>query len=315
MIFWNHPIIFIQEGFLDFMIVGLINWVYLQEGSSSWDSSSLIFTNILTIFLLGICSVLFCFVTCYLWPKFGKLKTKKLKSKYRPAYEMIDLRHGHWTMLHPIFFMLRRVCFAVGVCVLHKYAAIQIFLLMGPTLAVMLILAGLKPLKGGSPINDLEIYNCVTLLCLTYCIMIFTSFGSEPEAKYTIGYFMVLIIYQNIIFNIFMVSKDPTRIMCIKCKLRWAKSGQLKDRLKLRAQKTKNIFSNKFGIGKQDRTRVSDALTDKTGRKLDTIGELSIESMASDEELKIECDKLGIDDHNLKTKDRTSNDIKNQIID
>lgn len=175
-----------------------------------------------------------------------------------------------------------------------------------PTIAVMLVLVAVKPLKGGSPINNLEIYNCVTLLCLTYCIMIFTPFGSEPGAKYTIGYFMVLIIAQNIVYNIYVVSKDPARITCFKCRTRWAKRGQLKERLRKQALNTKKFLSSKFS-GSQDDVigGHSDTLTNKTGRKLETIGELSIESFDSNEEIKVELDKLGVDVQGLKTHNRT----------
>ena len=47
-----------------------------------------------------------------------------MKSKYEPIYEMVDLRHGKWTILWPLFFMLRRVFFVIGVCGISDNVAI-----------------------------------------------------------------------------------------------------------------------------------------------------------------------------------------------
>ena len=121
MLFWNHAIIFLQEGFLDIIIGTSINLAILQEGDLQWSSWTVIFTNVLAIFLLICCVVLFLVTVGYLWPNFSKLKTRAFKSKFFPAYEMLNLRHGHWTMLWPVFFMARRALLVLGVILLIEY--------------------------------------------------------------------------------------------------------------------------------------------------------------------------------------------------
>ena len=79
MLFWNHSIIFIQEGFLDILIASAINMQFFSNGSSAWSGASLVVTNLLCIFLTGCCSVLFFFTVGYLWPRFAQLKKKKMK--------------------------------------------------------------------------------------------------------------------------------------------------------------------------------------------------------------------------------------------
>ena len=118
MIFWNHTIIFFYEGYLDILISSSINLYFLNEGIFTWDTPSLFITNLLSIFLIMSCGFLFIFVVFYLWPRFDQLKDKSIKSKFEPAYEMLNLRHGKGTMLWPILFMVRRVLFVVGVCAL-----------------------------------------------------------------------------------------------------------------------------------------------------------------------------------------------------
>ena len=123
MLFWNHMITFITEGYLDILIAGSINVLLLENGEFSieWRTASEIISNVLSFILLAFCGISLLFVSCYLWPKFSQLRKKSFKKKYEPAYEMLNQRRGHWTMLWPIFFMLRRIIFVVAVCLLKEY--------------------------------------------------------------------------------------------------------------------------------------------------------------------------------------------------
>ena len=100
----------------------------------------------LSIVVVASCLFLTCFTTCYLWPKFSKLKKKPIKKKYYPVYEMLNLRHGHYGMLWPIMFLVRRILFVAAVCGVYNVVAIQILMFMLPTIIVMMILALVKPL-------------------------------------------------------------------------------------------------------------------------------------------------------------------------
>ena len=141
MLFWNHSILFLLEGYLDILIAAFINLVFLRNGEFDWSSWSVVVTNFLCIFLLLCCAFLFIFTTVYLWPRFGKLNKSKFKDRFLPIYEMINLRHGKWTMLWPVFFMLRRILFVVAICFLIEYAVIQILFFLVPTLFVLVIIA------------------------------------------------------------------------------------------------------------------------------------------------------------------------------
>jgi len=106
-----------------------------------------------------------------------------MQQRFLPAYEMLNLRHGRATMLWPVVFMLRRVLFAIGVCALVENPEIQIILFMGPTMASMIVLASVKPLESASA-NELEIYNSFMLLAMSYCLMTFTPFVVDAQARY-----------------------------------------------------------------------------------------------------------------------------------
>ena len=133
---------------------------------------------------------------------------------------MIDMKRGHWTMLWPTFFMTRRVLFTVGVCAMTEYAAIQIYFFIFPTIAVMMLLALVKPLQGLQT-NRLEIYNSFTLLLIGYCLMCFTQFVLDAGERYNVGYALVALTIKNIIVNIVIVGKEPVRMCKMRCKKRW----------------------------------------------------------------------------------------------
>ena len=124
MLFWNHAILFLQEGFLDILIAAAINITYFGYGSFEFDDWSLVLSNFLCIFLSLCCTILFFFVTFYLWPRFNLLNKKRFKKKFGAVYEMLQLRHGKWTMLWPIFFMIRRTIFVIAVCFLMEHTSL-----------------------------------------------------------------------------------------------------------------------------------------------------------------------------------------------
>ena len=210
MIFWNHSILFIQEGFLDILIAGAVNLFFLHQGTLEWNSYSLIFTNLLAIFLVSCCGLLFILIVGYLLPNFDQLKSKRIKRRFYPAYEMLNLKNGRWTFLWPVFFIARRVLFVVGVCALVNYASMQLIMFIMPTLAVMMLLALVKPLEDNAA-NKIETYNSFMILMMTYCLMCFTPLALDEIARYTMGYVMVFLTTKNIVVNIYVVSRAPVR--------------------------------------------------------------------------------------------------------
>ena len=220
MLFWSHPILFLQEGYLDILIAASINMIFLKEGELGWSEVSLIFTNVLSILMIAACSFLFFFVAIYLWPRFEKLKTRQFRKKYKPIYEMLNLRRGRSTLLWPLIFMLRRALFVVAVCALADYTEMQIYLFMLPTIASMTILASVNPLESITA-NRLEIFNSVSILLMSYCLMAFTPLVLDPQARYTMGFVMVGLTGTNVLTNIIVISIDPMRKTCMRCKVHW----------------------------------------------------------------------------------------------
>ena len=182
MLFFNHIIIFMQEGYLDFLLSGSVSLVFIFNGELSWDSLSLVVSNLLSFAMIISCVTLFALINFHLWPNFDLLKAKKFKDKFWPAYEMLNLRHGKMTMLWPSFFTIRRSLFVIGVCAMSEFGSLQILFFLCPTIVAMAILATIQPLQD-LPSNRLELFNSIMILLMSYSFMCFTSFVPDPEAR------------------------------------------------------------------------------------------------------------------------------------
>ena len=69
MLFWNHAIVFLQEGFLEILIVTAINFIYLRDAEASWENWNLVLTNVVSIVLIVAIAILMLLTVFYLWPK------------------------------------------------------------------------------------------------------------------------------------------------------------------------------------------------------------------------------------------------------
>ena len=183
MLFWNHGIVFIQEGFLEIMIAAYINFDYMSKQDDPWSNSNIIFNNAVTIFLTAATFVLFLTIAFYLWPKIGQIKKRRFKKRYGSAYDTIRTNRSKWAMFTPLFFFVRRGLLVVAVCAMIEYPTFQILFFLLPTLVVMVNLGQVEPLSTRKE-NKLEMYNSWSILCLTYCLLCLTQFVPDAHARY-----------------------------------------------------------------------------------------------------------------------------------
>ena len=164
---------------------------------------------------------------------------------------MIDLKHKNASaLLWPIFFIGRRVIFAIGVLFLKEYSLFQIYLFMFSTLAVLMMVGLAKPLA--TPFeNKQELYNNSSILVLIYALLCFTLFVPAPETRYNMGYAMILLTIQNIVISLIIIGVSPVRQLKLRakkwCLMRaWRKRNGIKINLKLglSRQSTKRFFKN-----------------------------------------------------------------------
>ena len=77
-------------------------------------------------------------------------------------------------------------------------------MLIWPTLAVMILLGLVEPLSSRHQ-NRVEIFNNFMILVMSYCLISFTDYAPDPEARYTMGYGLVVLTIFNIVVNVWIV--------------------------------------------------------------------------------------------------------------
>lgn len=120
MLFWNHAIVFLQEGLIEILLSGTVNMIFIARAKNAWSNWNLVFSNLTSIVLLT-ASVSLMFVTLFLWPKRSELKQKKYRKRVGSIYGMVDVTRNKWTMIFPVLFFVRRIAFAVAVVFLVEY--------------------------------------------------------------------------------------------------------------------------------------------------------------------------------------------------
>ena len=291
MLFWNHLIVFLQEGFLEIALSIVICFSYIKSADGRydpWANSDMVYNNLCAIVLVITSSILFLFLVFYLWPRSKRLSKKKMRRKYGSAYEMINIRRrGTWSMFFPVFFFVRRMTFVWAVCMLYDNNVMQILFYMLPTLILMCHLGMVHPLRELRD-NRIEMYNCFTIMCLSYCLMCYTPYVYDAEARYQIGFFMIGLIAQNLLVNIYLVGKDPLRMMILKCRHSFRNRKQIKAKWALKAQKTKMFFKRTFtrltGSKKTDIDELDASANKKSAYALHTISEGSNEEDSNGED-------------------------------
>ena len=190
MLFWNHGIVFLQEGFLEVMISAGVNYNYMMKQEDAWANSNIVFNNIVTIFLTIATGLLIMFIAFYLWPRISDLKKKIYKKRFGSAYDMINTKKSKYAMLDPLFFFARRTLLVIAVVAMVDYPTFQIMFFIFPTMVQMVNLGEVEPLSTRKA-NRMELYNSWSILNIMYCLLCLTMFVPDANARYQVGFAMI----------------------------------------------------------------------------------------------------------------------------
>ena len=103
------------------------------------------------------------------------------------------------------FFRRRRIIFVLAAIAFEKYPVGQIMMLIAPTIAIIIFIGQEEPLANKMS-NRIDIYNNYFIVVVGYCLLCFTDFVPDPQARYTIGYGLIIITLGNVIVNLLIVS-------------------------------------------------------------------------------------------------------------
>ena len=136
------------------------------------------------------------------------LKDSKVERKYGVVYEGLKIKNGPSVFLVPAFFFIRRLILAVIVVrmpeLITQICAVYIqAILAGVVLSV-------RPLKDGASYT-MEFFNEILFFGLFVTMLCFTSWISEIETKFYVGYVTCSIVVLHFFLNLMLM-------FCSSCK-------------------------------------------------------------------------------------------------
>lgn len=162
---------------------------------------------------------------------------------------MINLDGNDSAILWPIVFCIRRALFALAVVFITD-PVVQLMAFVYPTVAVVILLGFTKPLES-SFANNIEMFDSLTALLLSYCLFCFTDLVPDAIVRYNIGFIMIIIAFSNLCTNIFFIFREPFKKLIAKLKHWYKNPHRLKRKFTakfIRRQATKYLNQKKLEI-------------------------------------------------------------------
>lgn len=118
------------------------------------------------------------FIGVFYWHNFEKWTDEHFEHKWGAPLEGLDLTR-RITLLHPIFFCLRRIILVIITVYFYHFVWMQLFVQTYMSLAIYTYLITFKPLLDSHEVN-MEIFNEVCTLMLVCVLYTFTEYVPDP---------------------------------------------------------------------------------------------------------------------------------------
>ena len=125
--------------------------------------------------------------------------------------------------MYPLLFYVRRILFAVAILYMRTVIAFQLMFYILPTLAVLMLLGWCKPMQSRF-YNLLEVYNNGSVMLLAYCLLCLTDFVPGPFIRNVIGFVMVVLTFQNLFVNLYLIAIGPVMTAIMIWKKYWTRN-------------------------------------------------------------------------------------------
>ena len=155
----------------------------------------------------------------------------EVQHRFEPIFEDLRTTIGPVALAHPMYFLLRRLIMAVNVVFLKDHLIFQV-ILKDFTILAGAIITGFIQYDSRAKRNT-ELFNEVIVMCVLYCMMCFSPFVPDLEAKQLMGYFLCSLVSAHLAFNLYLILGTSVRAVILSARFWLA-------RLRLRRQRELN---------------------------------------------------------------------------
>ena len=200
---WNFVIRLLIEAAMEIAFGCYLNFKY---GHFNVKLFGAVFNYISTIVLGGALLILPFFILIFYSYNFYRLADEEFESKYGAVYEGLH-KTKKSILFYPVFFIIKRISFALSSLLLLNYPLFQLYVLTAMTLIACVYILEYQPFEDPF-MNRMEVFNeCFTLI-LIYFAFCFTPLVQSVKHKYFIGFLFIGGMVICIGTHLFFIFKD-----------------------------------------------------------------------------------------------------------
>ena len=145
-----------------------------------------------------------------------------VKARFIAFFDEISLQKGPGVLIHPFYFLFRRILMAIIVVVFRNFLWMQIFLTAMSIVAAVIIIGEADyfetPFK-----RRMEFTNEILVMCMLYNMICFSPFVPDIETKFKMGYFCCFVEALALAINLWLIMSNSIGGVLIKVRLYFAK--------------------------------------------------------------------------------------------
>ena len=187
-----------------------------------------------------------CISLYFLLKNKSRLETTTMIQKYGSLYQNVDPSRPN-ALWFTTYFCIRRLVFAVLICLLIKSLVLQIILADFTILAMLIFYVSNFPMKDNLN-NFIQIFNEIAVILLLQFTLMFTDFVADPVTRHSYGYYFLYCVATLIIINVAVLIVSLTlsiRLACRRYQLKKISKQIAIDRLKNRTAKEEALRCQK----------------------------------------------------------------------
>ncbi|TNV87928.1 hypothetical protein FGO68_gene17662 [Halteria grandinella] len=195
-----------RKLFFNSIIRGLLE-AYMKFGISTWistmalkiDEREDIINAWVTLFMAAFVLSLPFSIYFFLYKNQHRLQEEDFKGRFESLYLNVDTGVKDAIMTVALF-VFRRLIYSINIVLFSGSTCTQLFAQFFCCLLMLLFFTGVKPMNQPF-LNNMEIFNELTLLICSYFLFLFTDFVGDANTRFMIGWAFVGLAAFNILVN------------------------------------------------------------------------------------------------------------------
>ena len=220
-LFWNSTIKIFIESYTILVMCVLINTTYVSltpiTFQFTFGSPGEIVSSVLTVFFAVLVVIFLLGMGIYLYKNFNNLDDADFRQTIGAMYADLEIKNGSYVLIHVFNFFFRRLVIPLSVVYSHNIV-VQIHAMTGSTLLQLIIIGYVKPFKGGSFANKMEMFNECMLLLIMYTMMCFTDLVPDVRIQYKMGYISCVLVVGHLLVNLGLMLYSSLKRLYLKIK-------------------------------------------------------------------------------------------------